>query len=222
MPMPVDREQPRQRRIETPKTGMHAGPGEPLGNLALGTAIAAVLFVTVLEIGLRFLPVIHNAEWSPVDADRPVWIYRPNVDITWPRGPDFNLATKRHSNNAGFLNNQDYASAGPRPLLAVVGDDASVGNPALVRVDDAPNWKRWLLNKSRLAAYLVFNLEVAARLDHLIERLFVGPPAQPAPAREWNRATDLLLPAAAEAAGVLKSRIVFVVEGARPDLYKNA
>lgn len=303
--MPVDREQPRQRCAETPKPGMRAGTGDTLRNLTWGTAIAAVLFVTVLEIGLRFLPVIHNAEWSPVDADRPVRTYRPNVDITWSKGPDFNLATKRHSNNAGFLNDQDYARAGPRPLLAVVGDsyieaimvpygetlygrlaervgdrgrvysfgmsgsplsqylafaalardeyapdafafviigndfdealfrfkkspafhyfgdDASVGNPALVRVDYAPNWKRWLLNRSRLAAYLVFHLEVTARLDHLIERLFGGPPAQPASAREWNRAADLFLPVVAEAAGVPKNRIVFVVEGVRPDLYKE-
>lgn len=274
-------------------------------NLAVGTAIASVLFVVALEIALRFLPVIHNADWSPVNAAQPIRNYRANVDITWSKGADLYLATTRHSNNAGFLNDQDYTRTGPRPLLAVIGDsyveaimvpyedthygrlakrvgdsgrvysfgmsssplsqylafaalardeyapdafvfpiigndfdeslfqfkrspafhyfaaDATVEKPDLVRVDYVPNWKRKLIRKSRLATYLVYHLEVITRLDNQIARLFgrASPPV--ASIKDWNRAADLFLASVLEATGVSQDRIVFIVEGIRPDLYKE-
>lgn len=281
------------------------GIGASLRHMLIGTAIAAVLFGAVSEIALRFLPVIHNADWPPVSAAQPIRNYRPNVDITWSKGPDFYLATTRHSNNAGFLNDQDYTREGPRPLLAVVGDsyveaimlpydethygrlakrvgdrgrvysfgmsssplsqylafaalardeyapdafvfpiigndfdeslfpfkrspafhyfadDATVENPSLMRVDYEPNWKRAILRKSRLAAYLVFHLEVTARLDNQIARLFDRPSLPTATIQDWNRAADLFLAGVLDATGVTRDRIVFVVEGIRPALYKK-
>lgn len=91
------------------------------GNLAVTIATVFVM-LGLAEIAVRMFPVIENADWSAVDAGHPVVRHIPDTTVTWSRDWDFALAMRRHSNNDGFLNDQDYTAEGPRPLLAVIGD----------------------------------------------------------------------------------------------------
>lgn len=90
-------------------------------NLAL---VLASIFACLLaaEGALRLLPVRENVDPLPVTAADPIIRHMPNTEITWSKGPFLDLATVRHSNNVGFLNDQDYWREGKRPLLAFIGD----------------------------------------------------------------------------------------------------
>ncbi len=80
-----------------------------------------ILFL-FLEIGFRFLPVNQGLASMPVDADNPILHFQPDRTATWSKGWNFSIVNRIHSNNCGFINDQDYDPAGDSPLLAVIGD----------------------------------------------------------------------------------------------------
>lgn len=90
-------------------------------NAAL-TLVALLLVGVVLEGALRLMPVTTVVDWQPVTAETPMLKHRPNHELTYSKGPDFVLATRRWSNNYGYLNDRDYDPEAAGPLLAVVGD----------------------------------------------------------------------------------------------------
>lgn len=90
----------------------------PLAALTVGFLI---LFL-VLEVGFRFLPVNQGLASMPVDENDPILHFQPNRTATWSNGWNFSIVNRIHSNNYGFINDQDYDPAGESPLLAVIGD----------------------------------------------------------------------------------------------------
>ena len=92
-----------------------------------GFGIVAVLLglcapVLVLELVLRWLPVHDATRRLPVNAESPVLRYAPNRDLTWSKGWHFQMVNRVRINSEGFVNDLDYQSEGPRPLVAVIGD----------------------------------------------------------------------------------------------------
>lgn len=90
------------------------------GLLAALLGLLGVLLA--LEIGLRFLPVNQTLGSLPVNESNPMLRFLPNRTTVWSEGPTFCLTNTVHSNNYGFINDQDYDPQGAGPLLAVVGD----------------------------------------------------------------------------------------------------
>jgi len=91
-----------------------------LASITIAIGVAAPLLVA--ELALRFLPVNTGLRVVTVDADHPVAKFTPNRDFIYSRGWDLRGVNRGHVNNDGFVNNQDYTDADPRPLLAIVGD----------------------------------------------------------------------------------------------------
>lgn len=92
---------------------------------ALGLAlITASLFISVilLEAGLHLVPVNEGLHTQPVDQSDPILRFEQNRTATWSRFANFSMVNTIHSNNYGFINNQDYTPAPSQPLIAVIGD----------------------------------------------------------------------------------------------------
>ncbi|MBI1397582.1 MAG: hypothetical protein GC151_16535 [Betaproteobacteria bacterium] len=89
----------------------------------LGVSVVSVLvFLLVAEVVLRFLPVNESLVWEPVNAAHPVQHFAPNRNFLWSLGWDFSVVNRGRTNNAGYVNDQDYSTDDSRPLLAVIGD----------------------------------------------------------------------------------------------------
>lgn len=89
--------------------------------------LAAIFFAIIatligLEIILRFLPVNEGLRVAALNDKQPVMHFEPNRTSKWSRGWNFSITNKVHSNNYGFLNDQNYDPAEKKPLLAVIGD----------------------------------------------------------------------------------------------------
>ncbi len=85
-------------------------------------ALCLSAFALIAEIVLRFLPVNEGLKVLPVDAANQVMRFEKNRDFTWSKGGTFAITARKHSNNEGFLNDQNYDPALTTPLLAVIGD----------------------------------------------------------------------------------------------------
>jgi hypothetical protein len=93
---------------------------ELFANLLL--SVASILFcLLAAEVMLRFLPVSTGLRSMPVTAADPVLHFTPNRPFVNSLGWNMHNVVHGRVNNAGFVNNQDYARHGP-PLIAVVGD----------------------------------------------------------------------------------------------------
>lgn len=87
------------------------------------TVFCSFLFSLLLaEVTLRFLPVNESLCTQPVNEKNPVIHFAPNRTSTWSRFADFTMVNEVHSNNYGYLNDQDYALDDEHPLLAIIGD----------------------------------------------------------------------------------------------------
>ena len=84
--------------------------------------VAFLFLFLLLEIGFRFLPVNQGLASMPVDENSPILRFRPDRTATWSKGWNFSIVNRFHSNNFGFINDQDYDPGGEPPLLAVIGD----------------------------------------------------------------------------------------------------
>jgi hypothetical protein len=93
-----------------------------LSNLA-AVGVGLVLSLLLLEGILRLLPVNEPfLRTDSVTETDPILRFQSNGDFIFSRGWDFAIVNRVHTNNAGFLNDQDYVADDPRPLVAVVGD----------------------------------------------------------------------------------------------------
>lgn len=91
--------------------------------LSLATVCLATLAPLLLAEGiLRFLPVHTGLREAAVNAEDPVLHFEPNREFTYSKGWSLALARTGRTNNVGYVNDQDYAPGGPRPLIAVIGD----------------------------------------------------------------------------------------------------
>src|SRR5204862_6071710 len=83
---------------------------------------ASIVFcLLAAEIALRFLPVSTGLRSMPVTAADPVLRFTSNRPFTNSLGWNFHNVVRGRVNNAGFVNDQDYARDG-LPLIAVIGD----------------------------------------------------------------------------------------------------
>lgn len=87
--------------------------------LVLGGLVAVAL---LLEAGLHLLPVNEVLLMQPVNAENPAMRFAPDRTMLWSKFADFSMRNRVHSNNYGFINDQDYETDSPLPLLAVIGD----------------------------------------------------------------------------------------------------
>jgi hypothetical protein len=94
---------------------------ESLKSLAT-LVVSFLLCLAVAEGVLRMLPVCTDLEMQAIDASNPVLRHRPNSEFVFSDGFWLTNANRGHINNFGFVNDQDYDTDDPRPLLAVIGD----------------------------------------------------------------------------------------------------
>src|SRR5262245_1503784 len=84
--------------------------------------LATLSVLAVSELLLRALPVADGALAQPVNAANPFPRLQPDRDFRFSKGWNFPIVTHKHTNNYGFLSDQDYTRTGKHPLLAVIGD----------------------------------------------------------------------------------------------------
>jgi len=77
----------------------------------------------VLEVLFRLLPVSYPPYILEVNEKNPVARYQTSTDYLWSKGFDFNIVTRKHTNNLGFVNDYDYARSNLDPLMVVIGDN---------------------------------------------------------------------------------------------------
>lgn len=80
------------------------------------------LSIIILEVIFRMLPVRDSLMTLPVNSTNQVVRFKENRDVIFSHGVDFSIVTKKHVNNYGFLNDQDYYPEDESPLLAIIGD----------------------------------------------------------------------------------------------------
>jgi hypothetical protein len=92
--------------------------------LLAGLSMLAGILLPLLaaEGVLRLLPVNGGLVATTVTHRKPVFHFEPDRRLTWSRGWNFATVNRIRVNNAGYVNDQDYAVADRRPLVAVVGD----------------------------------------------------------------------------------------------------
>ena len=89
-----------------------------IASIAFGVLLPLVL----LELFLQFLPVASPLRNIPISATNPIYRKELNKDFTNSHGSFFDIVTKKHSNNYGFINRRDYFPNATSPLLAIIGD----------------------------------------------------------------------------------------------------
>ena len=68
------------------------------------------------------LPVNEGLLQLPVNGKNPTIRFQQNRDFRWYEGWDFSIIARKHSNNYGFFNDQDYDRDLIQPLMAIIGD----------------------------------------------------------------------------------------------------
>jgi len=87
---------------------------------ATTVALSLTTILALIEIALRFLPVVSGLYVLPVTEHDPIMHFQPNSSFVFSEDWDLHLVNRGHINNDGWVNDQDYVKDGP-PLLAVVG-----------------------------------------------------------------------------------------------------
>lgn len=90
----------------------------PLISITIGILLALL----TMELVLRFLPVNEGARPEAVDQEHPVRSLEPNRTFVWSADWNFATVNRVRTNNLGFVNDQDYVTDPPSPLLALIGD----------------------------------------------------------------------------------------------------
>jgi hypothetical protein len=81
-----------------------------------------LLSVVLLEVIFRMLPVRDSLMTLPVNSTNPIIRFKEDRDVVWSSGANFSIITKKHVNNYGFLNDQNYSPEDKSSLLAIIGD----------------------------------------------------------------------------------------------------
>ncbi len=88
----------------------------------ISMGLGILLALVTMEFVLRFLPVNEGARPQAVDQKHPVRSLEPNRTFVWSADWNFAIVNLVRTNNFGFVNDQDYVSGLPSPLLALIGD----------------------------------------------------------------------------------------------------
>ncbi len=90
----------------------------PFISITLGLLLALL----TMELVLRFLPVNEGARPQVVDQEHPVRSLEPNRTFVWSADWNFAIVNVAHTNNLGFVHDQDYLPGQRSSLLALIGD----------------------------------------------------------------------------------------------------
>jgi hypothetical protein len=82
--------------------------------------ITLVLFFIIVEVIFRMLPVSESSYIQPVNEDNPYMHFKENRDFVFSRGFDFEIVARKHSNNYGYLDNDDFDKK--TEAISVIGD----------------------------------------------------------------------------------------------------
>ena len=102
----------------------------------LANLLLIVIPFLLLEAIFRSLPVSNQPYIMPVSSENPVVHRQRNQDYQYSIGWKFATRAKKHSNNFGYNNQDDYDPNESSPLLMVVGDSyvsalqVDIGNSA--------------------------------------------------------------------------------------------
>lgn len=88
----------------------------------LSILIGLIFTLILLELVFRVVPTRESLKVLPVNEANPVIRFTPNRDVIWSSGAGFSIISKKHVNNYGFLNDQNYSKDATSPLLAIIGD----------------------------------------------------------------------------------------------------
>lgn len=91
-----------------------------LGSITASAGVLAPLLLA--EVVLRFLPVTEPVYAQPVNAGAPYRHFLPDRDVTYSKGWNFSITSRKHINNLGFASDSDFVRDGLRPLITVIGD----------------------------------------------------------------------------------------------------
>ncbi len=113
-------------RDDDPKPAARAGQAGSWQRLLLlrlaALGLGMLLPLLLLEVLLRFLPVNEGLHTLAVNDANPVVRFAPDRDAIWSDGWRFQMVNRVHTNNFGFVCDEDYEPDATTPLLAVVGD----------------------------------------------------------------------------------------------------
>ena len=84
--------------------------------------IGTVLPLLMIEIVLRFFPILSSTGAVPINDQNPVIRYTPNQSFTFSKGWQFDIVNAGRINNYGFVNEQDYAKHVEDRPVVVIGD----------------------------------------------------------------------------------------------------
>ena len=87
-------------------------------SIFIGIAFSLIL----LELSLRLLPVSEGRHQLAVNDSNPIPRFEENRDFIWSADWNFSIVTQKHSNNYGFISDQDYSKEDNSPLMAIIGD----------------------------------------------------------------------------------------------------
>src|SRR5687768_9536939 len=96
-------------------TSRHRSVGRTVLLAALSVLIGILLPLLAAEGVLRLLPVNGGLVATTVTHQKPVFHFEPDRRLTWSRGWNFSTVNRIRVNNAGYVNDQDYAVADTRP-----------------------------------------------------------------------------------------------------------
>ena len=82
--------------------------------------ITLVLFFIIVEIIFRMLPVSESSYIQPVNENNPYMHFEENRDFIFSKGFDFEIVARKHSNNYGYLDNDDFDKK--NEVISVIGD----------------------------------------------------------------------------------------------------
>lgn len=90
--------------------------------LLISITLGILLPLLTAELVFRFLPVNEGARPQAVDQEHPVRSLEPNRTFVCSADWNFAIVNRVRTNNLGFVNDQDYVTDPPSPLLALIGD----------------------------------------------------------------------------------------------------
>lgn len=76
----------------------------------------------VLELVFRLLPVSYPPYILDVDEKQPVARFQKSTNYLWSKGWNFNIVSKKKTNNFGYVNDYDYVRSKKNPLMVIIGD----------------------------------------------------------------------------------------------------
>ncbi len=91
-----------------------------INTLLVITSIFVLLIL--IEILFRFLPVSESTNTQIVNQRSPYMHFLENKDVFYSKGASFEIQAIKHSNNYGYMDDDDFHKNAIRPIMSVIGD----------------------------------------------------------------------------------------------------